>query len=146
VPAFLCRQTDLLLAAAATGKAVAVKKGQFMAPWDMKNVVGKLREGGCRDILLTERGVTFGYGALVVDFRSLPAMRALGGRVCCVATHAVQRPGGLGDRSGGDRTEVPAPRARGAVGIDALFTEVHEDSTTRRRTARTCCSSTPWAT
>jgi len=128
VPAFLCRQTDMLLAAAATGKAVAVKKGQFMAPWDMKNVVAKLREGGCRDILLTERGVTFGYGALVVDFRSLPVMRALGVPVCFDATHAVQRPGGLGDRSGGDRREVPAlARAAAAVGIDALFTEVHED-------------------
>ena len=128
VPAFLCRQTDMLLAAAATGKAVNVKKGQFLAPEDMKNVVAKLREGGCRDILLTERGVTFGYGALIVDFRSLPVMRALGHPVAFDATHSVQRPGGLGDRSGGDRTEVPAlARAAVAVGIDALFTEVHED-------------------
>lgn len=128
VPAFLCRQTDLLLAAAATGKAVNVKKGQFLAPWDMKHVVAKLHEGGCRDLLLTERGVTFGYGALVVDFRSLPILRGLGHPVCFDATHAVQRPGGLGDRSGGDRTEVPAlARAAAAVGIDALFTEVHED-------------------
>ncbi|MBL9086951.1 MAG: 3-deoxy-8-phosphooctulonate synthase [Planctomycetia bacterium] len=128
VPAFLCRQTDMLLAAAATGRAVAVKKGQFLAPWDMKNVVEKLHEGGCRDILLTERGVSFGYGALVVDFRSLPVMRSLGHPVCFDATHAVQRPGGLGDRSGGDRREVPAlARAAAAVGIDALFTEVHED-------------------
>jgi 2-dehydro-3-deoxyphosphooctonate aldolase (KDO 8-P synthase) len=128
VPAFLCRQTDMLLAAAATGRAVNVKKGQFMAPWDMKNVVDKLHEGGCDDVLLTERGVTFGYGSLVVDFRSLPAMRAFGRPVCFDATHSVQRPGGLGDRSGGDRREVPAlARAAVAVGIDALFTEVHED-------------------
>ena len=128
VPAFLCRQTDMLLAAAATGRAVAVKKGQFLAPWDMKNVVEKLHEGGCQDLILTERGVSFGYGSLVVDFRSLPAMRAFGHPVCFDATHAVQRPGGLGDRSGGDRREVPAlARAAAAVGIDALFTEVHED-------------------
>jgi 2-dehydro-3-deoxyphosphooctonate aldolase (KDO 8-P synthase) len=128
VPAFLCRQTDMLLAAAATGKAVAVKKGQFLAPGDMKNVVEKLHEGGCHDVLLTERGVSFGYGTLVVDFRSLPAMRALGHPVCFDATHSVQRPGGLGDRSGGDRREVPAlARAAAAVGMDALFLEVHED-------------------
>jgi 2-dehydro-3-deoxyphosphooctonate aldolase (KDO 8-P synthase) len=128
VPAFLCRQTDMLLAAAATGKAVNVKKGQFLAPEDMRNVVGKLREGGCKDVLLTERGVTFGYGALVVDFRSLPILRSLGHPVVFDATHSVQRPGGLGDRSGGDRREVPAlARAAVAVGIDALFTEVHED-------------------
>jgi 2-dehydro-3-deoxyphosphooctonate aldolase (KDO 8-P synthase) len=128
VPAFLCRQTDMLLAAAATGKAVNVKKGQFLAPEDMKNVVGKLREGGAKDVLLTERGVSFGYGALVVDFRSLPTMRALGHPVVFDATHSVQRPGGLGDRSGGDRREVPAlARAAVAVGVDALFTEVHED-------------------
>jgi 2-dehydro-3-deoxyphosphooctonate aldolase (KDO 8-P synthase) len=128
VPAFLCRQTDMLLAAAATGKAVNVKKGQFLAPHDMKNVAEKLREGGCHDILLTERGVTFGYGALVVDFRSLPILRSFGHPVVFDATHSVQRPGGLGDRSGGDRREVPAlARAAVAVGIDALFTEVHED-------------------
>jgi 2-dehydro-3-deoxyphosphooctonate aldolase (KDO 8-P synthase) len=128
VPAFLCRQTDMLLAAAATGRAVAVKKGQFLAPWDMKNVVDKLHEGGCNDVILTERGVSFGYGSLVVDFRSLPLMRTFGHPVCFDATHAVQRPGGLGDRSGGDRREVPAlARAAAAVGIDALFTEVHED-------------------
>ena len=128
VPAFLCRQTDMLLAAAATRRAVAVKKGQFLAPWDMKNVVEKLHEGGCHDVLLTERGVSFGYGALVVDFRALPLMRALGHPVCFDATHAVQRPGALGDRTGGDRREVPAlARAALAVGVDALFTEVHED-------------------
>ena len=128
VPAFLCRQTDILAAAAATGRPINVKKGQFLAPQDMKNVVDKLRAGGARDILLTERGVSFGYGALVVDFRGLPILRALGVPVCFDATHAVQRPGGLGDRSGGDRREVPAlARAAAAVGIDALFTEVHED-------------------
>ncbi len=128
VPAFLCRQTDMLLAAAATGKAVNVKKGQFLAPWDMRNVVEKLHEGGCHDVLLTERGASFGYSTLVVDFRSLPMMRALGHPVCFDATHSVQRPGGMGDRSGGDRREVPAlARAAAAVGIDALFLEVHED-------------------
>lgn len=128
VPAFLCRQTDMLLAAAQTGKAVNVKKGQFLAPWDMKNVVEKLHEGGCRDILLTERGASFGYGTLVVDFRSLAIMRSFGHPVCFDATHSVQRPGGMGDRSGGDRREVPAlARAAAAVGIDALFMEVHED-------------------
>jgi 2-dehydro-3-deoxyphosphooctonate aldolase (KDO 8-P synthase) len=128
VPAFLCRQTDMLLAAAATGKAVNVKKGQFLAPWDMGNVVEKLRGAGCRDVLLTERGVSFGYGALVVDFRSLPAMRAFGHPVVFDGTHSVQRPGGLGDRSGGDRREVPAlVRAAVAVGVDGLFLEVHED-------------------
>ena len=128
VPAFLCRQTDMLLAAAATGKAVNVKKGQFLAPEDMRHVVAKLREGGATDVLLTERGVTFGYGTLVVDFRSLPILRSFGHPVVFDATHSVQRPGGLGDRSGGDRREVPAlARAAVAVGIDALFTEVHED-------------------
>jgi 2-dehydro-3-deoxyphosphooctonate aldolase (KDO 8-P synthase) len=128
VPAFLCRQTDLLLAAAATGKPINVKKGQFLAPGDMTNVVEKLRGGGAKDVLVTERGVSFGYGNLVVDFRGLPILRSFGAPVCFDATHAVQRPGGLGDRSGGDRTEVPAlARAAVAVGIDALFTEVHED-------------------
>jgi 2-dehydro-3-deoxyphosphooctonate aldolase (KDO 8-P synthase) len=128
VPAFLCRQTDLLVAAAKTGKAVNVKKGQFLAPEQMANVVEKLREGGCRDILLTERGVSFGYGTLVVDFRSLPIMRALGHPVVFDGTHSVQRPGGLGNRTGGDRREVPALlRAAAAVGVDAFFVEVHED-------------------
>jgi 2-dehydro-3-deoxyphosphooctonate aldolase (KDO 8-P synthase) len=128
VPAFLCRQTDMLLAAAATGKAVNVKKGQFLAPEQMGNVVQKLREAGCRDLMLTERGVSFGYGALVVDFRSLPVMRALGHPVVFDGTHSVQRPGGLGTRTGGDRTEVPALlRAAAAVGVDAFFMEVHED-------------------
>jgi 2-dehydro-3-deoxyphosphooctonate aldolase (KDO 8-P synthase) len=127
IPAFLCRQTDLLLAAAATGRAVNVKKGQFLAPWDMAGVVDKLRSGGATNILLTERGTSFGYNELVVDFRSLPRMRALGHPVCFDATHSVQFPGSLGDRSGGDREFVPAlARAAAAVGIDALYMEVHE--------------------
>ncbi len=103
IPAFLCRQTDLLLAAAATGRPVNVKKGQFLAPTDMKNVVAKLWEAGCRDVLLTERGATFGYHDLVVDFRGLIAMRKFA-PVCFDATHSVQQPGGEGDRTGGDRT------------------------------------------
>ena len=127
IPAFLCRQTDLLLAAGGTGRAVNVKKGQFLAPSDMKNVVAKLLEAGCRDMLLTERGVTFGYHDLVVDFRGLIALRKLA-PVCFDATHSVQQPGGQGDRTGGDRTLAPPlARAAAAVGIDALFCEVHED-------------------
>lgn len=123
VPAFLCRQTDLLVACAATGRPVNVKKGQFMAPADMAGVVGKLRPGGA---LLTERGTTFGYHDLVVDFRGLPTMRALGVPVCFDATHSVQQPGG-GATSGGDRRWVPyLARAAAAVGIDALFAEVHD--------------------
>ena len=128
MPAFLCRQTDLLVAAAETGKAVNVKKGQFLAPGDMKPVVEKLEESGATDILLTERGSTFGYGNLVVDFRSLPLMRRLGHPVVFDGTHSVQRPGGLGASTGGDRTEVPPlARAAVAVGVDGLFLEVHED-------------------
>lgn len=128
IPAFLCRQTDLLLAAAATGRVVNVKKGQFLAPWDMEHVVGKLRAGGADRILLTERGTTFGYNTLVVDFRSLPQMRALGHPVVFDATHSVQAPGGLGGASGGQREFVPhLSRAAAAVGIDALFLEVHPD-------------------
>jgi 2-dehydro-3-deoxyphosphooctonate aldolase (KDO 8-P synthase) len=128
VPAFLCRQTDLLQAAARTGRAVNVKKGQFMAPDQMSGVVEKVREAGGNDLLLTERGASFGYHELVVDFRSLPRMRALGHPVVFDGTHSVQRPGGLGDRSGGDRSEVPALlRAAAAVGVDGFFAEVHED-------------------
>lgn len=129
IPAFLCRQTDLLFAAGRTGRPVAVKKGQFLAPEEMKNVVSKLAEVGCSDVLLTERGSSFGYHNLVVDLRGLLAMRKFGA-VCFDATHAVQRPGAgpLGETTGGDRTLAP-PLARGAaaVGIDALFCEVHED-------------------
>lgn len=128
IPAFLCRQTDLLLAAAATGKAVNVKKGQFLGPWDMKNVVRKLESGGTKQILLTERGTSFGYNTLVVDFRSLPQMREFGYPVVFDATHSVQMPGGQGDKSGGQRQFVPyLARAAAAIGIDALFMEVHED-------------------
>jgi 2-dehydro-3-deoxyphosphooctonate aldolase (KDO 8-P synthase) len=127
IPAFLCRQTDLLNAAGRTGRAVNVKKGQFVAPADMKNAVAKLSEAGCKDVLLTERGTTFGYHDLVVDFRGIVEMRRFA-PVCFDATHSVQRPGGQGDRTGGDRTLAPPlARAAAAVGIDALFCEVHED-------------------
>ena len=127
IPAFLCRQTDLLVAAARTGRAVNVKKGQFLAPEDMKNVADKLREAGCKSILLTERGASFGYHNLVVDMRGLLAMRKFA-PVCFDATHSVQQPGSKGDSSGGDRTLAPPlARAAAAVGIDALFCEVHED-------------------
>ncbi|MDR1834323.1 MAG: 3-deoxy-8-phosphooctulonate synthase [Fusobacteriaceae bacterium] len=128
IPAFLCRQTDLLTAAARTGKPVNVKKGQFLAPWDMKNVIGKLKEAGCENILLCERGEMFGYNNMVVDMRSLLEMRKFGYPVVFDATHAVQRPGGLGDATGGDREYVePLLRAALATGVDALFAEVHPD-------------------
>lgn len=128
IPAFLCRQTDLLLAAAATGRAVNVKKGQFLAPWDTRNIVRKLEAAGTERILLTERGSSFGYNALVVDFRGLPQMRALGYPVIFDATHSVQMPGGQGETSGGQRQFIPyLSRAAIAVGIDAIFMEVHED-------------------
>ncbi|HEX7549578.1 MAG TPA: 3-deoxy-8-phosphooctulonate synthase [Candidatus Methylomirabilis sp.] len=127
IPAFLCRQTDLLVAAAGTGRPVNIKKGQFMAPADMKNAVGKVTTAGNGAVLLTERGTTFGYNNLVVDFRGLPLMRTF----CPVvfdATHSVQRPGGAGSVSGGER-EFVAPLARAAVaaGVDALFLEIHPD-------------------
>ena len=128
IPAFLCRQTDLLVAAAATGRVVNVKKGQFLGPWDMKNVVRKLESSGTKRILLTERGTSFGYNTLVVDFRSLPQMRELGYPVVFDATHSVQMPGGQGDKSGGQRQFVPyLARAAAAIGIDALFMEIHEN-------------------
>jgi 2-dehydro-3-deoxyphosphooctonate aldolase (KDO 8-P synthase) len=128
IPAFLSRQTDLLLAAAATKKAVHVKKGQFMAPRDMANVVGKLEEGGCSDILLGERGTFFGYGRLVNDMKSLIEMRSLGTPVVYDATHSVQEPGGLGNATGGNREMVaPLARAATAVGVDALFMETHPE-------------------
>lgn len=127
IPAFLCRQTDLLLAAGETGRAVNVKKGQFLAPEDTKNIVDKLAEAGCRDVLLTERGASFGYNNLVVDMRGLVTMRQFA-PVCFDATHSVQRPGSQGNATGGDRTLAPPlARAAAAVGIDALFCEVHED-------------------
>ena len=128
IPAFLCRQTDLVLAAAKTGKPVNVKKGQFVAPGDMKNVVDKVLSVGNRAILLTERGASFGYHNLVVDMRGLAIMRGFGFPVVFDATHSVQLPGGSGDRSGGERKYVPAlARAAVAFGIDALFMEMHED-------------------
>ncbi len=126
IPAFLCRQTDLVVAVAESGKCVNIKKGQFLAPWDMKNSVGKARSTGNDNILLTERGSSFGYNTLVVDMTALPIMRGLGCPVVFDATHAVQRPGGLGDSSGGAREFVPhLVRAAVAVGVDALFMEVH---------------------
>jgi 2-dehydro-3-deoxyphosphooctonate aldolase (KDO 8-P synthase) len=126
VPAFLARQTDLLVAAAATGRAVHVKKGQFMAPWDMKHVVGKLQAAGCRHIILGERGTFFGYGRLVNDMRAIPQMQALGVPVIFDATHSVQEPGGLGAATGGDRAMVePLARAAVALGVDGLFFETH---------------------
>ena len=126
VPAFLARQTDLILAVGETGKAVNVKKGQFMAPWDMRHVVTKMEEVGNRRLLLTERGATFGYGQLVSDMRSIPWMQDLGCPVIFDATHSVQMPGGKGDRSGGDRRMVPyLARAAVACGCDGVFLETH---------------------
>jgi 2-dehydro-3-deoxyphosphooctonate aldolase (KDO 8-P synthase) len=128
IPAFLCRQTDLLVAAGRTGRPVNVKKGQFVAPRDMKHAVDKVLSTGNRQVLLTERGTTFGYNNLVVDMRGLADMRALGVPVVFDATHSVQLPGGAGDRSAGERVYVPAlARAAVAYGIDALFMEMHED-------------------
>ncbi|MHB8707289.1 MAG: 3-deoxy-8-phosphooctulonate synthase [Desulfuromonadales bacterium] len=128
IPAFLSRQTDLLAAAGATGRVVNVKKGQFLAPWDMKNAVGKIESVGNRNILLTERGASFGYNNLVVDMRSLPIMRETGCPVIFDATHSVQLPGGAGTASAGQRQFVGAlSRAAVAAGIDGLFWEVHED-------------------
>ncbi len=128
IPAFLARQTDLLLAAARTGRAVHVKKGQFMAPWDMRHVVEKLSAAGCRNILLGERGTFFGYGRLVNDMRSIVEMKSLGVPVVFDATHSVQEPGGLGRATGGNRAMVgPLSLAAAALAIDALFIETHPD-------------------
>ncbi|HEY3778005.1 MAG TPA: 3-deoxy-8-phosphooctulonate synthase [Rhizomicrobium sp.] len=128
IPAFLCRQTDLLLAAAETGRVINVKKGQFLAPWDMKNVVSKLAGAGNPNVLLTERGASFGYNTLVSDFRSLPIMAKLGAPVVFDATHSVQQPGGQGDSTGGEREMVPyLARAAAAVGCAAIFLETHQD-------------------
>jgi 2-dehydro-3-deoxyphosphooctonate aldolase (KDO 8-P synthase) len=128
IPAFLCRQTDLLVAAAKTMRTVNVKKGQFLAPWDMKNVVAKITESGNRNVLLTERGASFGYNALVSDMRALPIMEALGAPVVFDATHSVQQPGGQGTSTGGDRAMVPVlARAAVAVGVAAVFIETHQD-------------------
>ncbi|MBN2453041.1 MAG: 3-deoxy-8-phosphooctulonate synthase [Candidatus Omnitrophica bacterium] len=128
IPAFLCRQTDIVLAAAGTGKTVNIKKGQFLAPWDMRHIVKKIESAGNRKILLTERGVSFGYNTLVSDFRSLLIMKELGYPVVYDATHSVQAPGGMGDRSGGERKYIPyLAMASVTCGADALFMEVHED-------------------
>ena len=128
IPAFLCRQTDLLIAAAKTGKPLNVKKGQFLAPWDMKNVAAKIANSGNDNIMLCERGASFGYNTLVSDMRSLPIMAETGYPVIFDATHSVQQPGGQGGSSGGDRTMVPVlARAALAVGVAGVFMEVHED-------------------
>ncbi len=128
IPAFLCRQTDLLYAAGETGKVVNIKKGQFLAPLDMKNAAAKVAETGNESIILTERGVSFGYNTLVVDMTALPIMRSLGYPVCFDATHSVQRPGGAGASTAGNREFIPhLARAAAAVGIDALFMEVHPE-------------------
>lgn len=128
IPAFLCRQTDLLVAAAETGKVVNVKKGQFLAPWDMKNIVDKLKEAGTNKILLTERGASFGYNTLIVDMTSLPIMRSFGSPVIFDATHSVQQPGGLGSATGGKREMIPhLLRAAVAAGVDGIFMEVHPE-------------------
>ncbi len=133
IPAFLCRQTDLLVAAAQTGRTVNVKKGQFLAPWQTGNIVEKLRAAGCGEVWLTERGTTFGYGNLVVDFRSLPIMQATGARVIFDAGHAVQLPGAMGDRSGGEAAYIaPLARAAVAVGCDGLFVESHPNPSQAR--------------
>ena len=128
IPAFLCRQTDLLIAAAKTGKVVNVKKGQFLAPWDMKNVVAKLTGAGNRNVLVTERGVSFGYNTLVSDMRALPILQRTGAPVIFDATHSVQQPGGQGTSSGGEREFVPVlARAAVAVGVAGVFIETHQD-------------------
>jgi len=127
IPAFLCRQTDLLVAAALTGRPIKVKKGQFLAPWDMRNVVAKVTGSGNANVLVTERGASFGYNTLVVDMRALPILREIGCPVIFDATHAVQQPGGQGTASGGDRRYVPVlARAAVAVGVAGLFIETHE--------------------
>lgn len=128
IPAFLCRQTDLLIAAARTGRVVKIKKGQFLAPWDMKNVIAKVTGSGNANVLVTERGVSFGYNTLVVDMRSLPILAETGAPVIFDATHSVQQPGGQGTSSGGDRRFVPVlARAAVATGIAGLFIETHQD-------------------
>lgn len=128
IPAFLCRQTDLIVAVAQTGKVVNVKKGQFMAPWDMKNVVEKCRSAGNSNVILTDRGATFGYNNLVSDMRAIPIMQSLGVPVCFDATHSVQLPGGLGDSSGGQREFIPVlAKAAIASGANCLFIEAHPD-------------------
>ncbi len=128
IPAFLCRQTDLLIAAAKTEKIINVKKGQFLAPWDMANVIKKIEDSGNKNILITERGASFGYNTLVSDMRALPIMSRFGFPIVFDATHSVQQPGGMGEKSGGEREFVPyLARAAIAVGVGAIFMETHED-------------------
>jgi 2-dehydro-3-deoxyphosphooctonate aldolase (KDO 8-P synthase) len=128
IPAFLCRQTDLLVAAAKTGRVVNVKKGQFLAPWDMKNVVDKVTGAGNPNVMATERGVSFGYNTLVSDMRALPVLKSIGCPVVFDATHSVQQPGGQGTKSGGQREMVPVlARAAIAIGVAAVFMETHQD-------------------
>jgi 2-dehydro-3-deoxyphosphooctonate aldolase (KDO 8-P synthase) len=128
IPAFLCRQTDLLVAAAETGKAINVKKGQFLAPWDMKNVIAKITGSGNPNVMACERGVSFGYNTQVSDMRALPIMKAFGAPVVFDATHSVQQPGGRGDTSGGERQYVPIlARAAAAIGVATIFLEAHPD-------------------
>ena len=128
IPAFLCRQTDLLIAAAKTGKIINVKKGQFLAPWDMANVIKKIEDSGNKNILITERGASFGYNTLVSDMRALPIMSKFGFPIVFDSTHSVQQPGGMGEKSGGQREFVPyLARAAVAVGVGAIFMETHED-------------------
>ena len=128
IPAFLCRQTDLLVESAKSGKAVNVKKGQFLSPWDAKNIVEKLQNAGCEKILLTERGTSFGYNNLVVDLRSFPVMRSFGVPIVFDVTHSLQLPGGLGKATGGQAEYIePFARAGVACGVDAVFMEVHDD-------------------
>jgi 2-dehydro-3-deoxyphosphooctonate aldolase (KDO 8-P synthase) len=128
IPAFLCRQTDLLVAAAETGKAINIKKGQFLAPWDMRNVLAKVTDSGNLNVMACERGASFGYNTLVSDMRALPIMKSLGAPVVFDATHSVQQPGGRGDTSGGERQFVPVlARAAAAIGVAAVFMEAHPD-------------------
>ena len=128
IPAFLCRQTDLLIAAAKTGKIINVKKGQFLAPWDMANVIKKIEDSGNKNILITERGASFGYNTLVSDMRALPIMSKFGFPIVFDATHSVQQPGGMGEKSGGQREFVEyLARAATAVGVAAIFMETHQD-------------------
>ncbi len=128
IPAFLCRQTDLVVAAAATGRALNIKKGQFLAPWDAENILEKARSAGAKRVMITERGVSFGYNNLVVDFKSLPILRRLGALAVFDATHSVQLPGGAGHATGGQAEFIPfLARAAVAAGVDGIFVEVHED-------------------
>ena len=138
IPAFLCRQTDLLLAAGATGRPVNVKKGQFLAPWDMAPVIEKVRSGGAGGVMVTERGSSFGHNDLVVDFRGFGHMATMGVPVCFDATHSTQRPGSAGNATGGDRTLAPLlARAAVGAGVDAVFLEVHPDPARARSDAAT---------